>query len=208
MKTLCSNLLRSEHKREEKHLSHCRAQAKGVFTTLHSRGWTAFEPLGKSKALQRVLKTPDWLGTRVFKTQTLRFENMCSETRVFDFENARFRRSKGMLLDFPSETATAFLSFSEIDFLLPFLASQESWVHANGGITNGGVACVGARWRVFAYFCEFLRFFVRFCAFFPAKKKWPAKKRKCAQNPAKVCQKRFYAMPPLFVPPPCPSFPW
>ena len=40
------------------------------------------------------------------------------------------------------------------------------WVHANGGIINGGVACVCAKWCVFVYFCAFLRFFVRFCAFF------------------------------------------
>ena len=31
-------------------------------------------------------------------------------------------------------------------------------MHANGGIINGGVACVGAEWRVFVHFS-------RFCAF-------------------------------------------
>ena len=44
--------------------------------------------------------------------------------------------------------------------------SSPNRVHANGGIVNGGVACVGAEWRVFAHFCAFLCFFVRFCAFF------------------------------------------
>ena len=43
------------------------------------------------------------------------------------------------------------------------------WVHANGGIINGGVACVCAKGRVFVQLCAFLRFFVRFCAFCPAK---------------------------------------
>ena len=66
---------------------------------------------------------------------------------------------------------TAYLKFiqngapaSQMQFL-----QHANWVHANGGITNGGVACVGAKWRVFVHFCAFLRFFVRFCAFFPAK---------------------------------------
>ena len=43
------------------------------------------------------------------------------------------------------------------------------WGHANGGIINGGVACVCAKWRVFVNCCAFLHFFVRFCAFFPTK---------------------------------------
>ena len=45
-----------------------------------------------------------------------------------------------------------------------------TWVHANGGIINGGVACVCAKWCAFVHFCAFLRFFVRFCAFFPTKR--------------------------------------
>ena len=39
-----------------------------------------------------------------------------------------------------------------------------TWVHVNGGVINGGVACVRARWRVL---CVFACFLVRFCAFFP-----------------------------------------
>ena len=73
------------------------------------------------------------------------------------------------------------------------------WVHANGGIINGGTACVGAKWRVFVHFasfCVFLCVSVRFIL-----PKWPAKKRKFAQNPAKMCKKRFYAVPPLVIPP-------
>ena len=42
--------------------------------------------------------------------------------------------------------------------------------------------------RVFALFCAFL------CVFFPAKIKF-------AQNRAKMCKKRFYAIPPLVIPP-------
>ena len=72
-------------------------------------------------------------------------------------------------------------------------------MHANGGIINGGVACVCAKWRVFVHFCAFLRFLVRFCAFFLPK--WPAEKRKFAHNRAKMCKKRFYAIPPLVIPP-------
>ena len=72
-----------------------------------------------------------------------------------------------------------------------------NWVHANGGIINGGVACVGTEWRVFVcIFRVFCAFFVRF--FLP---KWPAKKRKFAHNPANMCKKRFYAIPPLVIPP-------
>ena len=52
---------------------------------------------------------------------------------------------------------------------LRFDRVKENWVHANGGKINGGVACVCAKWRVFVHFRAFLRFFVRFCAFFPAK---------------------------------------
>ena len=58
------------------------------------------------------------------------------------------------------------------DFLLPSESSyfpSKLWVHANGGIINGGVACVCAKLRVFVHSCAFLRFFVRFCAFSPAK---------------------------------------
>ena len=43
------------------------------------------------------------------------------------------------------------------------------WVHANGGIINGGVACVCAKWSIFVHVCAFVRFFMRFCAFFPVK---------------------------------------
>ena len=46
------------------------------------------------------------------------------------------------------------------------LSKCKSWVHANGGIVNGGVACIGG----FCAFCAFLCVFVRVCAFFPAKK--------------------------------------
>ena len=45
------------------------------------------------------------------------------------------------------------------------------WVHANRSIIlNGGVACVCAKWRVFVYFCAFLRvFFCTFLCVFPTK---------------------------------------
>ena len=73
------------------------------------------------------------------------------------------------------------------------------WVHANGGIINGGVACVGAEWRVFVHFSRFGAFLCVSVRFFLPK--WPAKKRKFAHNPAKMCKKRFYAVPPLVIPP-------
>ena len=74
------------------------------------------------------------------------------------------------------------------------------WVRANEGVTNGGVAYVCAKWRVF---CALLRVFAFFLCvsarfFLP---KWAAKKRKFAQNSAKMHKKRFYAIPPLVIPP-------
>ena len=42
-------------------------------------------------------------------------------------------------------------------------------VHANGGIINGGVACVCAKWRVLVYVCAFVFFFWCFCAFLSTK---------------------------------------
>ena len=33
-----------------------------------------------------------------------------------------------------------------------------SWVHTNGCIVNGGVACVCAKWHVFVHFCAFCAF--------------------------------------------------
>ena len=67
-----------------------------------------------------------------------------------------------------------------------------NWVHANGGIINGGVACVCAEWRVFAHFCAFLHFFVHFCV-----PKWPAEKRKFAHNRAKMCKKALLCNTPF-----------
>ena len=54
-----------------------------------------------------------------------------------------------------------------------------------------------------ARFCAILRVFVFFCAFLCAffLPKWPAEKRKFAHNRAKMCKKRFYAIPPLVIPP-------
>ena len=74
----------------------------------------------------------------------------------------------------------------------------------------------GAFLRIFARFGTFLCISVHF--FLP---KWPAEKRKFAHNRAKMCKKRFYAIPPLVIPPfachrqkfrrdtvPLPSAPW
>ena len=44
-----------------------------------------------------------------------------------------------------------------------------------------------------------LHFFVRFCAFFCQSEL--QQKRKSAQNSAKMCKQRFYAIPPLVIPP-------
>ena len=82
------------------------------------------------------------------------------------------------------------------------------WVHANGGITNGGVACVCAKWRVLVHFCTFLRFSVRF--FLP---KLTAEKCKFAHNRAKNMRKkkkkkkkRLYAIPLVIPPSACHRF--
>ena len=74
-----------------------------------------------------------------------------------------------------------------------------NWVHANGGIINGGVACVCTKWRVFVHFCAFLRFCVCVSARISLPQ-WAAEKHKFAQNSAKLCKKRFYAIPPLVIP--------
>ena len=74
------------------------------------------------------------------------------------------------------------------------------WVHANGGIINGGVACVCAKWRVFEQICAFLRFLVPF--FMP---KSPVEKHNFAQSCAKMRKKRFYAIPPFSYTPFCVS---
>ena len=54
-----------------------------------------------------------------------------------------------------------------------------------------------------ARFCAFLRVFALFGAFLCVflLPKWPAEKRKIVQNRAKMCKKRFYAIPPLVIPP-------
>ena len=54
----------------------------------------------------------------------------------------------------------------------------------------------GAFLCIFARFCAFLCVSVRL--FLP---KWPAEKRKMVYNRAKMCKKRFYAIPPLVIPP-------
>ena len=72
-----------------------------------------------------------------------------------------------------------------------------TWVHANGGIMNGGVACACAKWRVFAHFCAFLCVSsVRYVL-----PKWAAKKREVAQNSAKHAKNVFYAISCLVIPP-------
>ena len=91
-------------------------------------------------------------------------------------------------------------NFSLCKFLGGENLLEKFGVHANGGIINGGVACVCAKWRVPVHFCAFWRIFVRFIL-----PKWPAKKRKLAHNSAKMCKKRFYAIPPLVIPPFCVS---
>ena len=74
------------------------------------------------------------------------------------------------------------------------------WVHANGGIINGGVACVCAKWRVFVHFCAV---FAHFCAFLcvfsyqnglQKSANWRITLQKCAKS-------AFYAIPPLVIPP-------
>ena len=56
---------------------------------------------------------------------------------------------------------------------------------------NGGVAYVGASWRVLVHFCTFLRFSVRFCAFFSCQYDLQ-KERTFAQNHAKMCTKKTF----------------
>ena len=54
----------------------------------------------------------------------------------------------------------------------------------------------GTFWCIFARLCAFLCVSVLF--FLP---KWAAKKHKFAQNCAEMLKKRFYATPPLVIPP-------
>ena len=61
-------------------------------------------------------------------------------------------------------------------------------LHAS--VQNGAFLCI------FVRFCAFLCVSARF--FIP---KWAAEKRKFAQNAAKLCKKRFYAISPLVIPP-------
>ena len=71
-----------------------------------------------------------------------------------------------------------------------------TWVHANGGIINGGVACVCAKWRflcISARFCVF--FFAFLCVF--AYQNGLQKKHKFVQNSAKMCAKSAFMQYPL-----------
>ena len=61
-------------------------------------------------------------------------------------------------------------------------------LHAS--VQSGAFLCISAR------FCAFLSVSVRFCM-----PKWAAKKHKFVKNSAKMCKKRFYAIPPLVIPP-------
>ena len=50
------------------------------------------------------------------------------------------------------------------------IRSAINWVHANGGIINGGVLHASVQnGAILCIFAGFLRFFVRFSTFFPAK---------------------------------------
>ena len=71
------------------------------------------------------------------------------------------------------------------------------WVHANGVIVNGGVACVGAKWRIFVHFCAFLRFFACFCALFPAK--MACKKAQICTESCKNVLKNVFTQYPLYL---------
>ena len=80
------------------------------------------------------------------------------------------------------------------------------WVHAYGGIANGGVACVGAKWRSFVHSCAFLRVFVHFCAFFSHK--MGCKKAHICAELCKNVQQAFlcntpFSYTPFCVPPIC-----
>ena len=77
------------------------------------------------------------------------------------------------------------------------ILGRTSWVHVNGGITNGGVACVVVR------FCELLRVLALFCAFLSvfSYQNGLQKSANFAQNSARMCTKRFHAIPPLVIPP-------
>ena len=67
-------------------------------------------------------------------------------------------------------------------------------MHANGGIINGGVACVCAKWCVFVHFCACLRFFLCISVRL-SYQDGLQKSAKFAQNFAKCAKKRFYAIP-------------
>ena len=54
-------------------------------------------------------------------------------------------------------------------------------------------------------FCAFLHVFARFCAFYPAKFKWPAKRHNFAQICAKMCKKTLLCNTPFSHTPLCVS---
>ena len=85
---------------------------------------------------------------------------------------------------------TPFFSYFSIYFGRKF-----SWVHANWGIVDGGVACVCAKWRVFAHLCALLCVSVSFSCQNGLEKS--ANLRIILQK----CAKALYAIPPLVIPP-------
>ena len=63
------------------------------------------------------------------------------------------------------------------------------------GCSTPGVACVSAKWCAFCIFARFCTFSALLCVFVP--QNWPAGKRNIAHNRAKMCKKRFFAIPPF-----------
>ena len=69
-------------------------------------------------------------------------------------------------------------------------------LHANGGIIHGGVACICAKWCVSVHYCALLALFYAFLCLL-SYQNGLQKKRKFAQNSAKMCKKRFLCNTPF-----------
>ena len=119
--------------------------------------------------------------------QHLLLQFIQKQTTIHDSQPARHLER----LHFPADNP-----ISRRNMQFPADKKRIAWVHANRGAINGGVACVCAKWRVFAHFVRFCAFFVRFlCVFFVPK--WPAEKRKFAHNRAKNVQKALFCNTPF-----------
>ena len=125
----------------------------------------------------------------------LRFAILSPPTR--DSQKKRFSSGSGHLS--PSSSGHLLAKFIRL------LANL--WVHTNGGIITG-VLHASVQMVRFCAFCAFLRFFVRFCAFFPAK--MACRRAQIRAELCKTAQKALLCNTPFSYTPFCvsPKLPW